>query len=158
MASAEEEGDFYPAIKFFHKVYECEFRGKITRELIHRLVKRGDEDYGSAGHELTKNGKFNGRLSLGEQLWYLGRDKKDLPNDIRVRDILLALGLDVDEIYRTATDLNNERNRAEHPREGSQGSPRRDAERVRDMIRGSHSILMWLFPTGGSGKNAPSAG
>lgn len=155
-----QEDDFYPAIKYFHRAYECEFRGRITRELIDRLVNQGhkDKDYGSAGHELLKHGRFNGKLSLGEQLWYLGRDKKGLPNDTRVREILLALGLNVDEIHRTATDLNNERNRAEHPPEGSQGSPRRDAERVRDMIRGSRSILMLLFPTAKAGKDVRSAG
>jgi len=140
------ENEFFPAIMSYHSAYDCEFRGRISKLLARRLQQERGGNYGSPGRLLIRGGKFNGRLGLGDQLGYLRDDR-------RVREILANHGFSADEIYSKASELNDIRNKAKRVN----GQPR-DAERVRNMLRGSQSILMLLFPAGKAGEDTRSAG
>lgn len=140
------EDEFTPAIMHYHSAYECEFRGRISTLLARRLQQDRDGNYGSSGRLLIRRGKFNGRVGLGDQLGYL-------KEDVKVRKVLADDGFNADEIYTNASELNRIRNDTKRG-----GGQPRDADRVRNLLRGSQSILMLLFPTGKEGKGARSAG
>jgi hypothetical protein len=130
------ENDFSPAIQQCHSAYEFEFRARISSLLASRLPLDHDGNYGSSGRQLIKKGKFNGKIGLGDQLGYLKDDRW-------VREILATDGFSADQIYTRASELNRIRNSTKRG-----NGQLHDAERVRNMLRGSQSILILLFPAG----------
>jgi hypothetical protein len=135
--SNREADEFRPSILDFHQAYEYEFRHRISGPLAQKLVEDGHTNYPSedAQKQLVVARKFNGRLGLGEQLWFL-------LNDELVRSIVSALGFDVDEVHRGASRVSAARNAAAHGRNCSAT----EATHVRDMLLSTHGCLKTLFP------------
>jgi hypothetical protein len=130
----KEEQEFRPSIFDFHRAYECEFRYRISVPLGQKLISGSSKDYplGECERKLVVDGKFNGRITLGEQLWFLLNDKL-------VRNIVSSMGFDVDAIHRSASRLVKARNDVAHDR-----SPLdKTAGEVRESMR---VCLKMLFP------------
>ncbi len=81
---------------------------------------------------LNTNGRFNGILGLGDQLWFFRGDQI-------VRSIVLVLGFDVDAIRRSALHINRARNDAAH-RDASHTTVI-SVRSVRDTLRESLKTL-----------------
>ncbi len=136
--SYREADEFRPSILDFHRAYEYEFRHRVSGPLANKLVENGYTNYPPADgqKQLVVARKFNGKLGLGDQLWFL-------LNDELVRSIVSALGFDVEEVHRGASRVNAARNDAAHGRIHSAT----EATHVRDTLLGTHSCLKSLFPS-----------
>jgi hypothetical protein len=135
---ASENNEFRPSILDFHGAYEFEFRRRISGPLARVLIESGQVEYPliDGRKQLVVAGKFNGALTLGEQLYLL-------QNDERVKNIVTGLGFDVKEMHRGASRLSKARNDVAHDR----GCSRTEADRIRDTLLGPQSIFKSLFPS-----------
>lgn len=120
----------------FQTGYTCEFRHRISGPVARNLIETGHTNYSHSESEkkFVKEGKFNGALTLGEQLWYLSNDKL-------VRTIISNLDLSVDAVLRCGSAINKPRCTAAHYERSA--TTEVDVRKVRELIREG---LLALFP------------
>ena len=68
----------------------------------------GISDHDRPESPFVKDSKFNGKLTLGEQIHFLAQDE-------RVRNIVVGSNFNIKEVLRCASRICNARNKAAHP-------------------------------------------
>lgn len=124
---------------YFVSTFETELKTRVILPLVDDLIAQGYSNYISQEggfFPLVKEGKLNERLTLGQRLRYLRKDKK-------VRDIVEKKGFDIDTLLRYSHPLIKARNPNVHSHLGTI----KEAEGVREMLLGPRSVVRLLFPS-----------
>ncbi len=132
--------DFRASLIDFNEAYNHEFRNRISGPVARILLESGNTNYPVAEDKVkfVKDGKFNGRLTLGEQIHFLVHDE-------HVRNIVGELNVSVKDVLRCASRIRDVRNNAAHPDRPTVSES--DVRNVRDTLRDG---LGALFPKGPS--------
>ena len=131
----QEPDDYTPAITYFHRAFEAEFRQSLLARLELRMRKARQIDYGNNKAKLMVGGRLYRNLTFGEALHFINKDPV-------LFEFVNELGFDAEQLCRRSSELNKARNDAIH---GIRHT-RADAEDVREILLGKPSILALLFP------------
>lgn len=136
--SNTEPDGYGPAIHYFYRAYENEFRVRIVRPLGTRLAELGHLDYelrDRGVYPLMKSGRINEKLGVGQVLRYVRKDEL-------VQHLLDSQGLEISKILETASRLASIRNPSTH----DEFSNRESADKFKNLLLGKSSALQHLFP------------
>lgn len=133
----KEPDGYNPCVNFYCCAYEIEFNARITKPVVAELLKRGIKEYPPNSERkfaMLVQGNAND-IALGSFVWQLRRDPL-------LRQIVQSLKLNVDEVTSGAARLSRLRNPIAH----NQLADKAYADRVRQLMLGSTSVMKDLIP------------
>ena len=133
----KETDGYNPCVILYCCAYEIAFNARITEPIVAELLKRGIREYPPNSHRkfaMLVQGNAND-IPLGSAVWHLRKDQM-------LRQIVHSLKLNVDEVTSGASRLSALRNPIAH----NQLADKAHADRVRQLMLGSASILKDLIP------------
>jgi hypothetical protein len=136
----KEPDGYTPCVNLFCGAYEIEFNARITEQVAAKLIESGIRDYPPDSPNSQRRFAIlvHGRvrpIAVGSAVFHLKGDKL-------LRQIVLSLKVNVDEVIAGADKFVGLRNPSAH----GQLADRTYADRVRQLLLGSMSILKDLIP------------